>query len=196
MGEEDSSPLEIRADVAPAVQAFNAKNEAELRAWIARPSTRPVYKVYGSYLLLQLGADDAKQLFVEHFPAQSAEEFALLGELEYALSGSTEPYLGAQKELCGALAGWPGAAAKLVEIRPLTDGSVHTDNCCGLALLAAARPDETLALLATANQGAELAHAFEEEASPATAQQLLSHVEAVTYADPSQESLRTTLIPV
>jgi hypothetical protein len=197
VGDGDSQLVEIRAAIAPAVRAFNTKNMAELRAWIARPSTRPAYKVYGSYLLLQLGAEDAKQLFVEHFPARSAEEFGLFWELEIALSESGAPYVGAQKELiCGAVADWPGAAAKLIEIHPLTDASTRTDNCCGLGLLAAAQPDATLALVAAANQGPELVHAFEDEASPAVAQQLLSHLEAATYTDSAQESLRAKLLPV
>jgi hypothetical protein len=112
VGNDDPLVLEIRAAIAPAARAFNAKNESELRAWIAKPSTRPAYKVYGSYLLLQLGAEDAKQLFVEHFPARSAEEFGVFWDLETALSGSDAPYMAAQKELiCGAIAGWPGAGS-------------------------------------------------------------------------------------
>jgi hypothetical protein len=189
----------IREDVSPVIVAYRKKDEAALRGWATDPSRPSAYRTYAAYLLIQLGAKDANQLFVESFPVEDQEQYDWFDELNQALATPDTEDVNAYPQqvlICGAVQGWNGAAEKLIKLRSMLDAGAHMDNCCGLIRFAIAHPDEALARMTTESVEDGLLHVFKDEASPAEAAQLLQLLNGKTYDAPDQEQLRLQLLPV
>lgn len=186
-----------RATLEPAVAALRAQDIDALERWTLEPGRSESLRTFGAMLLVQLAAPGSERLFVESFPARDEQELWRLRDLQRVLGEDRDVSADAHHMLvCGALRAWDGAIDKLLEVRPLTDGALHQDNCCGLGLYAAEYPDDAMRRFTEAKIGDEVVHAFEEEASPATAKKLLAHLAGRTYDAPAEEALRNALLPV
>jgi hypothetical protein len=199
LAERERELSTLRQNVLPVIDAFRKRDQRFLREWATNRSQPAAFRTYAAYLLLQLGADGANQLFVANFPVDDLDQYLLFDDLREALDtpATDDVQLSPQQVLiCGAVHGWNGAADKLIELRSILDGSEYMDNCCGLIRLTIAHPDEALARMATTSVEDGLLHVFEEEASPAEAAQLLRVLASRTYTTPQQEQLRLQLIAV
>jgi hypothetical protein len=196
--EYDSSQRRLRRQVAPATQAFERGDQAALRRWMSK-ARRPSDRTYAAVLLVKLGDTQARTEFVTAFPAGDQEEFVRVEELGAATCVSKESaclFRGQTDLICAAVAGWAGAAEKLLQLRTVTDGSAHWENCCGMARLAAHRPDQTLALFVKQHLENDLLHAFRSEGDPVDARRLLAHLKGTKYQKHRLERFRQSLLPV
>jgi hypothetical protein len=200
--EEDSHEAEqavIRRDLAPAVEAFRARNSVALMSWAAEPTRSAAQRTYAAALRVRLGLPDSERAFVDSFPATDPESLRAIDDLEQALFRSEYEFAMTDSMtmlVCGALRGWSGALDKLIAMRPFTDAGSRVDNCCALALVAAAHPETALARFTQAGLQADVLHAFEEESSATTAKQLRDALITRSFADAEQEQLRVALLPI
>jgi hypothetical protein len=168
-------------------------------SWAAEPTRSAAQRTYAAALRVRLGLPDSERAFVDSFPATDPESLRAIDDLEQALFRSEYEFAMTDSMtmlVCGALRGWSGALDKLIAMRPFTDAGSRVDNCCALALVAAAHPETALARFTQAGLQADVLHAFEEESSATTAKQLRDALITRSFADAEQEQLRVALLPI
>jgi len=206
----DSSQIEeqyVEVRVRVALEAFARRDRAGIRRWMAQGGTRREERAFGAFLLRRLGVRKAREHFVAHFPERASRSFHRLLDLEYALwsTGADEPICGAKRRpcfvpqftlACAAIAGWKGAARKLLLTGDLTDAGSASDNHWLLAEVTAARPDQMLRLAVGLCRPNVLIHAFLAEATPTAAARAHRKLRWKRYRDPQVEQLRAVLLPI
>jgi hypothetical protein len=191
----DAEVARTKRQVAPAVRAFEQRDQAALRRWVTK--VRPAsLRTYGWFLLVKLGDAEARRAFVDAFPVGGGAEFSRLDDIGQATCPGEACFRGQADLICAALDDWEHARAQLFRLRPNTDAGAHTESCCGLALIAAHAPTDFLPTIVRAALQKDLGHAFENEASPEVARRMLEHLEATDYRGTPVAKLREALLPI